>query len=253
MNRFSKVPLYHQVALLLRTEIAEGAFRIGDQIPPERDLMERFQVSRITIRQAIDTLAQEGIVVRVQGRGTFVKNVPARSAVTELAGALETIESLGRETQVQLIAAAFVPPPRSIRDVFGLAPSREVLKVSRIRSVDREPFAYLTNWMAHPWAHQIQLDQLKQRSLLAQLKDLDGAPDSAEQTISATLAVPEVAAHLGIPAGSPLLKGYRVYYRQGRPVMVLDSLYRPDRYAYRVRLSTHEPQLAGILWEAEES
>ena len=71
-------------------------------------------------------------------------------------------------------------------------------------------------------------------------------PDGADQTITATLATPEVSYLLDTPVGSPMLKGYRVYYLTGKPIMVLESLYRPDRYAYRVRLSAKSPQLAGV-------
>lgn len=247
------MPLYYQVAQLIRTEISEGGFAVGEQIPPERDLQARYGVSRITVRQAIDNLVQEGILLRQQGRGTFVLGVPARDTTTELAGSLESIEVLGKQTEVRLLAAQFVLCPAQVSRDLGTDAKENVLKVNRIRSSNDLPFAYLTNWLSEHWASKIDLNALRQRSLLAQLRDLGAMPDSADQTITATLATPEVSYLLDTPVGSPMLKGYRVYYLTGKPIMVLESLYRPDRYAYRVRLSAKSPQLAGVWLAGEES
>lgn len=247
------MPLYYQVAQLIRTEISEGGFAVGEQIPAERDLLARYGVSRITVRQAIDSLVQEGILLKQQGRGTFVLGVPARDTMTELAGSLESIEELGKETDVRLLSASFVLCPSPIGRDLKTDAKEHVLKVLRIRSSNALPFAYLTNWLAERWASQIDLNDLRQRSLLAQLRDLGTMPDSADQTITATLATPEVSQLLETPVGSPMLKGYRVYFHRGEPIMVLESLYRPDRYAYRVRLSAKSPQLAGIWLAGEES
>lgn len=247
VHRSNKIPLYHQVAMLLRTELAEGRFEVGAQIPPEHDLMQRFAVSRITIRQAIDSLVQEGVLIRKQGRGTFVLEAPRRNTITELAGTLDAIETLGESTDVRLLGAAFVACPARIAQAFKIAePESTILKVERVRSSNGEPFEHLTNWVAPEWASRVNLDELKHKSLVSVLKRLGAQLDSADQIISATLASPEVSECLGSPIGSPLLQGQRVYYGGGVPIMVLESLYRPDRYAYRVRLSATEPLLSEV-------
>ena len=247
LHRSNKIPLYHQVAMLLRTELAEGRVEVGAKIPPEHDLMQRFSVSRITIRQAIDSLVQEGILVRKQGRGTFVLEAPRRNTVTELAGTLNAIETLGENTDVSLLGAVYVTCPPRIAQTFKMAPPMgTVLKVTRVRSSNGEPFEYLTNWIAPDWTSRINLDELRHKSLVSVLKRLGAQLDSADQIISATLTSPEVSECLGAPVGSPLLQGHRIYYAGGVPVMVLESLYRPDRYAYRVRLSAAEPLLSEV-------
>lgn len=249
MYRSNKVPLYHQVALLLRTEIAEGVYEVGSRIPTESDLGQRFSVSRITIRQAVENLVQDGILERKQGRGTFVVSTPRRDTVTELAGTLDVVESLAENTEVRLIAATFVVPPTSVARQLQIDPLRDdtALKVTRVRLAHGLPFEYLTNWVAPPWSSRVNLEALKVHSLVASLKQAGVTLDEADQVISATLATPETGVWLEAPAGSPLLKGYRVYYAQTRPLMILESLYRPDRYAYRVRLSLKSPQLSE-LW-----
>lgn len=249
MCRSNKVPLYHQVALLLRTEIAEGVYEVGTRIPIESDLGQRFSVSRITIRQAVENLVQDGILERKQGRGTFVLATPRRDTVTELAGTLDVVDSLAENTEVRLIATTFVVPPPSVARQLHMDRTMDdtALQVIRVRSAHGLPFEYLTNWVAPPWSTRVNLDALKVHSLVGALKQTGGALDAADQVISATLATPEIGTWLEAPAGSPLLKGYRVYYAQGQPLMILESLYRPDRYAYRVRLSLKAPQLSE-LW-----
>lgn len=247
VNRSNKIPLYYQVAMSLRTELAEGHYEVGAQIPPEHHLMQRFSVSRITIRQAIDSLVQEGILIRRQGRGTFVLDTPLRNTVTELAGTLGAIETLGNNTDVRLVGATYDECPLRIARAFDLSQSGQtVLKVTRVRSSHGEPFEHLTNWVSPEWASRVNLDELKHQSLVSVLKRLGATLDSADQIISATLTSPEVSAYLESPVGAPLLHGYRVYYAGGVPIMVLESLYRPDRYAYRVRLSATEPLLSEV-------
>jgi len=246
--RPNKVPLYHQIALVLRAEFASGQYEVGAQIPPEHDLMQRFGVSRATIRQAVDRLVEEGLLMREQGRGTFLVSPPVRETVTELAGTLGAIDSLARDTTVRLISAAYsAPPSRIARDLDVIPSNQPVLRVTRVRLTADEPFEFLTNWIAPPWATTINLDELKKLSLVQLLRSLGVLLDWADQLISATLASPDVSEHLNVAVGSPLLQSYRIYYAQGKPVMVLESLYRPDRYAYRVRLSATEPVLSD-LW-----
>lgn len=233
--------------MLLRTELSEGRFDIGAQIPTERELTERFAVSRITIRQAIDSLVQEGVLMRQQGRGTFVLAPPPRSTVTEFAGTLDVIETLGQSTDVRVLSTEYVPcPSRIAQDLRIETPQVHLLKVLRVRSSRGEPFEHLTNWVSPILSTQINPAELERRSLVSLLKERGVKVDAADQIVSATLTTPEVSEFLETPVGSPLLQGHRIYYAGGTPVMVLESLYRPDRYAYRVRLSAADPLLSEV-------
>ncbi len=243
----SKLPLYHQVSNLLLAEITEGKYELGGYIPSERELIEYFQVSRITIRRALDILVAQGVLAREQGKGTVVAKNPAKQTVTQLMGSLESIVDMGEKTHARVLDAVYENAGKNIAQSLNVAAEDEILKVTRIRISNRGPFAYLNNWLKKSIGECLDLNSLAERPILSQLKEKKRMPQTADQVIRATLCPPDVAEALETHVGSPLLEVFRIYYLNGEPEMVLRSLYRSDRYSYKVHLSSENVHIDGIL------
>ena len=242
-------PLYHQVYVILRERIRNGSHRPGTRIPSEQKLAAAFGVSRITVKRAVDQLAAEGLVARHRGRGTTVlSRLETPPVQGSLNGLLENLLAMGLKTGVEVVDFAYERPPEEVRRALAHLEGEEVQKAVRVRSLDGEPFSYLTTYVPAEIGRSFGRRDLARSPLLSLLERCGVEVTSAEQTITATLADTDVARHLGVGVGAPLLSLTRVVRDQhGRPVEYINVLYRPDRYRYHMRLSRVQGE-ARNLW-----
>jgi GntR family transcriptional regulator len=242
------VPLYHQVYLVLRQRLLDGTYPQGEPLPGEIDLTRAFSVSRITVRRALQELADEGLVARHAGRGTFPTEGVERQATISgnLSGLLENLLFMGLKTQVQLLDLQYGPPPAHIAARFAADGTLEVQRAVRVRSSDGIPFSYLTTYVPAAIGRTFTAGELSSQPLLALLERAGIQVTSAEQTVAAAAADTAVADALGVPPGTALLKIVRlVRDERERLVECLEALYRPDRYTYRMELQRSDEN--GIL------
>lgn len=236
------VPLYHQIYLILRERIIEGHYDTKP-LPGELVLAEQFNVSRVTMRRALQDLVKEGLVARGRGKGTFVKpRTESRSASLGqsqmLSASAMRLQASGDSSDLQLITSKRILPPPDIATLLHLPSDAIVEKLIRIRQLDGQPVAHLTSFIPQDLSGRICRRRLREFPILVLLEEAGVKVAKARQTISARLADASVAYALGVPVGAPLLAISRVAYDEnGRPVQVLKGLYRPDRYDYRIELS----------------
>jgi GntR family transcriptional regulator len=234
----SVVPLYHQIYLVLRDQCVEdndGSTRL----PSELDLARQYKVSRITMRKALDQLVQEGLVTRRRGAGTFVNPKVAKQKLEQRrsAGLLENIISSALDTTVRLVSLERIVPPQDIAADLELAAKERVVKAVRVRSLDNIPVSHITTFVPESIGDCLQPEALGAKPMLTLLEEHGVKAEHARQVITARLADSEVAALLNVPVGAPLLAVKRlVREADGRPVQLLQGLYRPDRYEYRMDL-----------------
>jgi GntR family transcriptional regulator len=233
------LPRYHQIYLVLKEQLAEGRHAPDTPLPGELELAQQFGVSRVTVRTALDRLAEEGLILRQRGRGTFVRPVSAPPpARAELSGLLENLLSMGLKTSVRLIDLATIPAPADVADALKLEPGAPVQKAIRVRSLKGEPFSHITTFVPDSIARAFGRKELTAKPMLALLEEAGVKVSGADQTISARLADHTVAPLLEVELGAPLLAVTRVVYgEKGRPVQLLRGLYRPDRYEYHMHLT----------------
>jgi GntR family transcriptional regulator len=231
-------PLYHQIYLILHDKIVSGAFAPDDLVPGEQELMRRFGVSRITARRALDELAAGGLVVRQRGRGTRVlPNQPIEPVRAGVEGLVENLLEMGLKTEVRLRDFGYVPASPDVSRSLGVAPGAVVQRAVRTRALKGQAFSYLTTWVPEDIGRTYSKRDLAARPLLALLERSGVRIGSADQTISATLADPEVAPALEVEIGAPLLRIRRIVFdHNGRAVEYIVGLYRPDRYQHRLKL-----------------
>jgi len=232
-------PLYHQVYLVLRNKILTGEYPFGSSALSEQETSEKFGVSRITAKRALNELADDGYVKRERGRGTrVIYNAPTPPVRASVEGLLENLLAMGLETDVRLLSFDYIQPAGEVTRALQCEDESLVQCAVRIRSLEGEPFSYLTTYVPEDIGRSFSRDDLSSRPLLALLERSGVTVGKAEQTISATLADMDVSAALGLELGSPLLSIQRIVYDQNeRPVEFIKGLYRPDRYQYHMMLS----------------
>jgi GntR family transcriptional regulator len=209
----------------------------GSGLPTERELCERFGVSRGTVRQALGRLEAEQRVYRYQGKGTFVAR-PKIDQVLELTSHSEYIRAHGMEPASRLIGVTRVPAEADVAGMMALAPGDEVLQIERVRLGDGEPLALEVLYMEARRFDGIAAVLGESQSLYQLLRAQYGVELAwAEETIEAVVAPEREARLLGVSTGSPVLLLCRQSFDPtGLPVEFVRSVYRADRFRFRTRL-----------------
>jgi len=226
-----------RVYLLLRDEILRGARAAGTTLPGELRLAELHGVSRVTIRRALAALAADGLIERRPGAGTTVVGnaLPETGIAADFATLMPQLVQMGRSTTARLLAYAYVDPPPAVAE--ALRTRDRVQWAVRVRLMGDQPFSHLTTHVPEAIAQDFSEADLATTPLFRLLERSGVVVDHADQSISATLATPEVAEALDIAAGSALIALTRVVYDvAGRGVEHLSALYRPDRFRLAMTL-----------------
>ena len=245
----SELSKTRQIYLILSDRIARGEFDRDGGLPGEQVLAGEFNVSRVTLRRALASLEDEGLIDRRQGAGTFLSDRgKPRPVVVELADMMPHLVAMGRTTEVRLIDFEYRDPLPEVARALRLEDGAKVQWSLRKRLIDDSPFSYLMACVPEKIGRTFTRRELSRQPLLALLEQNGVVADNATPDISAELATPEAAEALDVAVGAPLIALTRVVYdADGRGVEYLRALYRPDRYTFRMELS-RKPDAKGIRW-----
>jgi GntR family transcriptional regulator len=236
------VPLYYQLENVLREKITSGTFIPGEQLPTESELIEQYGVSRITVRQALTTLAEEGLIERQQGRGTFVAQRKTRRRkfddVTHLTGSLDELIEMGLDTPIKMLEFNRIEANKQEAELLQVKLGTPVYMLKRVRMHEGKPYSLIVNYLPLEIGEQLTEDELNSGTILRTIETKFGFYlHEAKQQIKAELADPYVANLLGVRVGSALLSIERtVYTDEGNPVEFVHGLYRSDIYGFSVHL-----------------
>jgi GntR family transcriptional regulator len=235
------LPLYAQLADVLRELINGEKLGPGSRLPSEPELVARYGVSRATSAKALDVLEREGLVQREQGRGTFVRDTVLERPLPELTGFTEHVTKAGYEPGQRLLSVerARAEEVGSLASPFEA--DFEVVVVRRVRLVDGEPVGLHRTVLPAVLASRIGFVEERLRreqlSLYGQLRKHGIELAWAEEHLQARLATEEEAHLLEVPAGEALINVRRFSHdRQNRLVEAVDAVYIGRRYDYRVTL-----------------
>ena len=238
----SRIPLYYQLENVLREKITSGAFGAGDRLPTEIEFIEQFGVSRITVRQALSALSDEGLIERKQGRGTYIaarKTKKGKFAGTiHLTGSLDELIEMGMDTPVKVLEMNLVEADLHEAELLEVKVDTPIYRLKRLRMNDGKPYSLIINYLPEEIGSQLTMAELSSGALLHTMETkLKLNLDNAIQQIHAELADPYVAKLLDIRVGTALLSIERtVYTDEARPVEYVHTLYRSDLYGYSVKL-----------------
>lgn len=220
--------------------VAQG-LRVGDAIPSERHLSQQFGLSRMTVRQAVDALVTEGVLVREQGRGTFV--APQRMDFEmRLTTFGEEMRRRGMEPTTAVLAAQTVAATPDVAAALELEPRAKVHYLYRVRSADGDPMSIEQVWVPAALAPDL-LDGGAPPSMYDALRARGLAPEWGEDTLSADDATDTEASLLGLGDRRAVLRAARRTYSAQGATMYSRSCYRADRYSVWVPLRAPRPSL----------
>ncbi len=244
--RDSKTPLYHQIFLILRGKILDNTYPPHSLIPNEKQIMEMYDVSRITAKRALNELADANYVTRQRGTGTRVREqLPDAPLEIQSDDLIESMYQMGKQTKAWVLDFAYIKAPSYVAIHLNCQEGDIVQMAVRIRSYKGKPFSYITSYVPESIGNNYSREDLGNKPLFQLIEQLGIKLSRAEHSVNAVLADPTVAPLLGVDIGSPLLSVNKLIFDEtDKPVEYLADLYRPDRYNYKVNLAvTQESEM----------
>lgn len=238
IDRFDPSPLYMQAAARIKEMITEK-LAPNDEIPSEGELEEMLNISRITVRKAIDVLVAEGLLVKARGKRTCVAPAKIEQRLSLISGFSATVSKAGLMPETRAIEITRERLPGYYDTILrGVPYPRDVIRIKRIRTADGNPISLITSFIPEEMVPGLLDSSLISDSLFQTLSVRYGIIlNKAVQLIEAVPASDEVARLLGVARGAPLLALKQLTYDQeGRVVELADVLSRADRYRYQVNL-----------------
>ncbi len=232
-------PIFAQIRARLEGAIAEGELSPRQRIPSERHLSEGYGVSRMTVRQALDAMIRHGLLYSMPGKGTFVADRKIiDQPLDRLTGFTQDILARRMRPSSRMIEAWIAQAPLEVARLFGLAPTIEIIQLTRLRLANEEPVAIETAHIPSAYAPGLLDRDLAGGSLYAILNhDFGLVLASAQQTIQAAEPTDEERDLLGLDGPRPVLRISRLTSDPtGRVIEYVRSVYRGDRYHLTVEL-----------------
>jgi len=249
IDRDSPIPYYYQLSEILQGQINSGRMVAGDQLASEPALCEQYGVSRTVVRQALGDLESEGAIERIKGRGTFVAAPKMVEHLAErLTGLHDDVTSRGQRLRSRVLTRETVEPPGHVETLLGLSPSDKVVLLERLRFVDDEAWVFARSYLPFSLCSEILAMDLTTKSLYAILEEYLGLTLArATRTLEAVSASAELAAHLGIRTGAPvLLLKSLTFLPSGQPLEYFIAWHRGDRSRFEVQLTRQEIRRAVV-------
>lgn len=236
LTKNSVLPLYYQLAESLRGKITGGEYAVGDQLPSERELMSIYDISRNTVRDAIDVLVQDGLVERDHGRGTFVAHPQLQLGLTRLTGFSEDMRERNLAPSSVLLKLEVKIPPEAVAHKLHLLDDEKTLYVERLRLADNLPMAINNSYFSLATCPQLVNEDFGNVSIYNIMETKYNLHIAhAEQTVRACIATQVQADLLKIVRGDPLLviEG-AAYSTDNQPIEYMTQIYRADRYVFSI-------------------
>lgn len=232
----SPIPVYIQLSELFRQRIIRGVWTTGQMLPSLADLVSEFGVARVTVRQAVNLLAQEGLLSPQAGRGTFVTANPARQHTLRLETSLQALADVYRNDQPTLTLLEEANACPTLRAADG-RPAACYRSMRRVHSREGEPFTVISLYLDEK-VFQLAPERFRRETVIPVLLELPQAKVArARQTVSISTADVEIARLLSVPVGSPVAVVHRVFNAEDGTVIYLgEATYRGDYIHFEMDL-----------------
>lgn len=236
-------PLYAQTTEALRSRIGK-AWRLGDRLPSESELCAEFGVSSITMRRAVATLVAEGLLVRRQGKGTYVSDEhPIVQGPPRLTSFTEDMTMRGWESEAQVLSIRTERGDPAICMRLGVSAGAHLTRIERLRLANGKPVAIQVASLPALLFPGLEKHEFSRQSLYDVLRrEYDVRPSNAVETYRASVVTALEAALLEVADGSPAFRAERLTQdSSGRWIELVESVIRGDRYTLQLRLAAGRP------------
>ena len=234
LDHKSHTPLYVQIENQIRDEIKNPEYKDGKKLPNEVDLAKRLGVSRSTIRQAINKLVYDGLLVRRKGVGTTFAGTAITSNARNWLSFSQEMKAMGIEVKNYEMYIGWVKPPEDICMFFDIKEDQKILKLERLRGNTERPFVYFISYF-HPRIGLTGNEDFSRPLYEILEKDYHTVAKLSKEEISARRANQHLSEKLELEPGEPVLKRKRFVYDPGdRPIEWNVGYYRADSFVYTI-------------------
>lgn len=235
VDKNSPLPLYYQLEEQIKKSIESEELRPGDALPSERELSESYQISRMTVRQAITNLVNKGYLFREKGKGTFVTSQKFEQNLQGLTSFTEDMKARNLIPGSKLLHFEIYPADEDIKAKLSLEDDELIYKIKRLRLANDEPIAVETSYLPVKLVPGLTPEILASSIYTYIEKDLQLTIGHASQTVEAAIVDAEDQQHLNINKGVPVLLIQReTFLENGTPLELVRSSYRADRYKFKI-------------------
>ncbi|WP_344455040.1 GntR family transcriptional regulator [Actinocorallia aurantiaca] len=218
-----RVPRYRAIAEDLAQKIRSGRYRAGDALPPQRELSTSYGVTLMTLRQALQVLNDDGLIVQQPGRGTFVAPPHAEYRLDTLKSLGDELRKQGYPVRTEVVSTTLRPIPASLSKPMGLPAGHKGLRLTRVRHLSRQPVIHQVSWIPEPIASAIKGVDFGEVPLYTALAQAGVRVHRASERIRPSLLTGSVAELLERSPGGPVFFSERVTYDADGLVAVLDQ------------------------------
>lgn len=249
------MPLFARIAREIRERILDETFSAHDRLPSEAELTRQYGVSRVTVRQALSVLEKDGLIFKINGKGTFVSKPKTALDVTHLRGFGEAMAGLGFETFSRVLSLETKTAGESLAGKLDVSTGALVTRLERLRYLNREPISlditYIPTWAGE----RIVRADLERQDLISLLENDCGVIlDRAQVEIESQICDEALANALGVRVGGPILHiERRILNTEGAPVLYENLYYRGDAFRYSFNVTRLHENASPVPSSGEES
>ena len=238
IDKNSPIPVYFQLKNEIALKISEGVWKPGECIASERELCEIYKVSRMTIRQAIGELAQEGLLLRLKGKGTFVCDEPIKQQ--DMMSFTEIIKQTGKDLKSEVLEFEMIDSPEEYENILS---KEKLYKIKRKRIVDNKCIALETVFIPVDYCGNIDREMLS-GSLFKILEERGYIVDYSKSSIASILMDEKLKNIFDVNNEVPLLKVIsNTYDHSNKIIFIEEAIYRSDKYLLQVNISRREGKI----------
>ena len=239
INTNDHSPLYVQLSTILKGKIVSGEYAPGSFLPTENDLSASFGVSRVTVRNALDLLEKQNLVVKKKGSGTYIKPPLIDQPLNTVVYFDQDMLRLGKKAETTMLRNVLVTSDPYISEALGIPENTKMNCIVRLRFADGGPLCMEMAYLIHDKCPGVLNMDFSKNSLRKYLEsEYDIRWNTASQRIYAISASPEIAPLLNLKRGDPILYIERVSYDQhNAPLEYLMAYYRGDSYSLTTTLN----------------
>lgn len=236
VDRDNIVPMYKQISNYLTNHIIEGKYEKGDKVPTEIELMDKFGVSRTTVRLAVEQLLEKGLVQKRPGKGTFVTNDKVYHQLNEFKSLYGIFLDSNIEVETKLINFDYIKMPnKNIYEKLNVTSEDKLLKVTRVYLIDDKPIAYAEIFI-HPDYNDIISEKEAKVHPIYQIieKEASLKIDYASFEIFSQIPNQKISDFMQIKEGSPILGIERVLYANNNPIEYVVANFQSEKFRFKL-------------------